>query len=190
MNKALLPLSLMLALSANLATADDMAKFQEDNQKVVKELMTQLGGVMQKEMVANGPVATIRVCSSVAPSIASDISRKTGQRVSRVSLKVRNPALGSPDAWEQNVLMDFDKRVEKENPANLEFTEVVTEPQGKFMRYMKAIPVQEVCLKCHGMPETIAQPVKELLGGEYPHDKATGYTLGKIRGAISIKKAM
>jgi hypothetical protein len=80
--------------------------------------------------------------------------------------------------------------MEKENPANMEFAEVVTEPQGKYLRYMKAIPTQDVCLKCHGAPDTIAQPVKDILGAEYPKDKATGYTLGQIRGAVSIKKPM
>jgi hypothetical protein len=195
MKKACLPLSLFLsfslALSANLAIAnDDLAKFQDDSRKVVKELMGQLGGKVQSEMQAGGPAATIKICKIIAPGIASDISRKTGQRVSRVTLKVRNPLLGSPDAWEQNVLMDFEKRLEKESPANMEFAEVVTEPQGKYQRYMKAIPVQEVCLKCHGAPDTLVQPVKDVLSAEYPNDKATGYTLGQIRGAISIKKPL
>jgi len=191
MKKAWLPLSLALALSATAACADDeVAKFQDDSRKIVKELMAQLGGAMQKEMQANGPVGTIKVCKDIAPAIASELSRKSGQRVSRVSLKVRNPLLGSPDAWEQKVLMDFDKRLEKENPAGMEFAEVVSEPQGKYLRYMKAIPTQDLCLKCHGMPASIAQPVKDQLSAEYPHDKATGYAPSEIRGAISIKKAL
>jgi hypothetical protein len=98
--------------------------------------------------------------------------------------------LGSPDAWEQKVLVDFANRLEKENPATIEFAEIVTEPQGKFMRYMKAIPMQEVCLKCHGSFDTMAQQVKEQLTAEYPYDKATGYTVNQIRGAFSIKKAL
>lgn len=190
MKKALLPLSLMLAFNMNPASADDLAKFQDDSRKMVKEMMTQLGGKVQSEMAAGGPVPTINACMILAPTITSDLSRKSGMHVSRVSLKVRNPLLGLPDAWEQNVLMNFEKRLEKEAPANMEFAEVVTEPQGKFMRYMKALPTQEVCLKCHGAPDAIAQPVKELLRTEYPHDKATGYTLGQIRGAISIKKPL
>ncbi len=191
MKKAWLPLSFALLLSASSVMADDdVAKFQEDSRKIVKEMMGQLGSKVQSEMKANGPVATIKVCKDIAPATASDFSRKTGQRVTRVSLKVRNPLLGSPDAWEQKVLMDFDKRLENENPANMEFAEVVTEPQGKYLRYMKAIPTQDVCLKCHGTPDTIAQPIKDLLNAEYPHDKATGYTLGQIRGAISIKKPL
>lgn len=190
MKKALLPLSLMLALNVNPATADDLAKFQDESRNVVKEMVKQLGGKMQSEMASGGPAPAITVCMVLAPTITSDLSRKSGMHVSRVSLKVRNPLLGSPDAWEQNVLMNFEKRLEKEPPANMEFAEVVTEPQGKYMRYMKALPTQEVCLKCHGTPDTISQPVKALLSTEYPHDKAIGYTLGQIRGAISIKKPL
>ncbi len=191
MKKALIACSLVLALAGGRASAaDDLEQFKEESRSTVKELMMQLGGAMQKEMAANGPAAAITVCKDLAPSITSDISRKTGQRVTRVSLKTRNPLLGSPDAWEQKVLAEFAMRAGKENPATLEFAEITTEPQGRFLRYMKAIPMQDVCLKCHGTPETIAPQVKEQLSAAYPHDKAAGYTgAGQIRGAFSIKKA-
>lgn len=182
--------SLLLAISALPAFADDMAQYQEESRKVAKEFVSQLGGELQKEMKENGPASAIKVCRNVAPAIASEASRKSGWKVGRVSLKTRNTALGLPDAWEQKVLADFEKRMEKENPAGMEFAEIVAEPQGKFYRYMKAIPVQDVCLKCHGTDETIPQNVKETLKAEYPHDKATGYTLGQIRGAITIKRPL
>jgi len=186
----LISTSLLLAMSALPALADDMAQYQEGSRKIIKEFALQLGGEMQKEMQANGPVAAIKVCRNVAPAIASEASRKNGWNVGRRSLKTRNAALGMPDAWEQKVLADFEKRMEKENPANMEFAEIVTEPQGKFFRYMKAIPVQDVCLKCHGSDDTIAPNVKDALKAEYPHDKATGYTLGQIRGGFSIKRPL
>jgi len=40
------------------------------------------------------------------------------------------------------------------------------------MRYMKAITMQDVYLKCHGSLETIAPQVKEQINAEYPHDKS------------------
>ena len=182
--------TLLLATTTLQAVADDMAQYPEESRKIVKEFASQLGGEMHKEMKANGPVGAIKVCRDMAPTIASEVSRKNGWSVSRKSLKVRNAALGMPDAWEQKVLADFEKRMEKENPANMEFAEIVTEPQGKFFRYMKAIPVQDVCLKCHGSDDTIAPNVKDALKAEYPHDKATGYTLGQIRGGFSIKRPL
>ena len=186
----LISTSLLLAASALPGLADDMAQYQEESRKIIKEFASQLSGEMQKEMKANGPVGTIKVCRDVAPAIASEVSRKNGWNVGRKSLKTRNAALGMPDAWEQKVLADFEKRMEKENPANMEFAEIVAEPQGKFYRYMKAIPVQDLCLKCHGTDETIPHNVKDALKAEYPHDKATGYTLGQIRGGFSIKRPL
>ena len=186
----LISTTLLLTASTLPAFADDMAQYQEESRKIVKEFASQLGGELQKEMKENGPVAAIKVCRNVAPAIASEVSRKNGWNVGRKSLKTRNAALGMPDAWEQKVLADFEKRMEKENPANMEFAEVVTEPQGKFFRYMKAIPVQDVCLKCHGTDDTMAPNVKDALKAEYPHDKATGYTLGQIRGGFSIKRPL
>jgi hypothetical protein len=170
--------------------ADDMAKYQDEARKVVKEFATQLGGELKKEMEANGPGSAIKVCRDIAPAIASEASRKNGWHVSRVSSKVRNPLLGTPDAWEQKVLADFEKRMEKENPANMDFAEIVSEPQGKYFRYMKPIPLQDVCLKCHGTDEVRAQPAKDILATEFPHDKATGYTLGQLRGAFTIKRPL
>jgi hypothetical protein len=179
---------LALILSASSAMADDLAKFQDDSRKIVKDMVAQLGGALQKEMTASGPAAAVKVCKDLAPSITSDISRKTGQRVTRVSLKARNPLLASPDAWEQKVLSNFSTRMEKEDPAAIEYAEIVTEPQGKFMRYMKAIPTQELCLKCHGASDAIPSQVKVQLSSEYPHDKAVGYGAKQLRGAFSIKK--
>ncbi len=182
--------TLLFAMCAFPALADDMAQYQEESRKIIKEFAAQLGGELQKEMKENGPVAAIKVCRNVAPAIASEVSRKNGWNVSRKSLKTRNAGQGMPDAWEQKVLADFEKRMEKENPANMEFAEVVTEPQGKYFRYMKAIPVQDICLKCHGSDDTTAPNVKDALKAEYPHDKATGYTLGQIRGGFSIKRPL
>jgi hypothetical protein len=181
---------LALILSSGVAMADDLVKFQDESRKVVNDMASRLGTALQKEMTTNGPGAAIKVCKDLAPAIASEISRKTGQRVTRVSIKTRNPLLGSPDAWEQKVLADFASRMGKENPATIEYAEIVIEPAGKFMRYMKAIPVKEVCLKCHGTPETIPPQVKEQLDIDYPADKAIGYSVNQLRGAFSVKKQM
>jgi hypothetical protein len=191
MKRTWLTVTLVVGLCASPAIADDLAKFQDDSRMVVKDMVAKLGGALQKEMAANGPAATIKVCKELAPAITSELSRKTGQRVTRVSLKTRNPLLGSPDAWEQKVLADFAVRLEKkEDPATIEYAEIVTEPQGKFMRYMKAIPTPDVCLKCHGAPEMTAPQVREQLATEYPFDRATGYSSNQLRGAFSIKKAL
>ncbi|MBS1219331.1 MAG: cytochrome c family protein, partial [Proteobacteria bacterium] len=54
----------------------------------------------------------------------------------------------------------------------------------------KALPVEQVCLTCHGDATTIPDAVKARLATEYPLDKATGYAPGMVRGIISIKRTL
>ena len=53
---------------------------------------------------------------------------------------------------------------------------------------MKAIPVQAVCLTCHGKEQQVTENVKKILSINYPNDEATGYTTGDLRGAFSISQ--
>ena len=152
------------------------------------ELVQALGAALKKEMAEGGAAAAIGVCRELAPKLAGELSRKTGGKVSRVSLRLRNPLLGQADAWEQEMLLSFDKRsAAGETADKLEISETVIEPSGRYFRYMKALQVQPLCLACHGEASSLAETVKNRLAQDYPHDRATGYALGQIRGAVSIK---
>ncbi|MCB1124616.1 MAG: DUF3365 domain-containing protein, partial [Verrucomicrobiae bacterium] len=59
---------------------------------------------------------------------------------------------------------------------------------GREFRFMKAQAVEPLCLTCHG--EKLAPDVTEALAKNYPGDAATGYQLGDIRGAFSLKKKL
>jgi len=184
-------LAVVCGLGAVAATAQDDAARMEEARKLAGQMILALGGKLQAEMKAGGPAAAIGVCTTAAPTIAGELSRQNGVRLTRVSLKVRNPLLGSPDAWEQNALIAFESRLAKGEPADkLEFVETVVEPGGRYFRYMKALPVQPVCLNCHGDAAKLAPEIKERLAREYPADRATGYALGQIRGAVSIKRPL
>ena len=158
--------------------------------EVVKKFAGELRGHLETQMKAGGIYAAIGVCADVAPSVSSRLSRETGWVVRRVSLKVRNP-LDIPDAWEHTVLQDFDKKLAAgAEPGKLEHSETVTEGDQSYFRYLKAIPTAEVCLTCHGAPEQMPAEVQTLLKEKYPHDKATGYSAGTIRGAFAIKRPL
>ena len=159
--------------------------------RIASDLTQQLGARLRAELAQGGPDNAIAVCRDVAPQLAGRLSRESGARVARVSLKTRNPLLGTPDAWEQRALAEMDRRAAAgEKPETMEVTEVVDEPAGRYFRYLRAIPVQPLCLTCHGSPDTIPPAVQERLRTDYPHDRATGYSLGQIRGAVSIKRPL
>lgn len=188
MKRRYLLVALFLAMPA---VAADTAAMLEQSRQVSGAFMKTLGGELQREMKAGGPVQAIGACKDVAPKIASELSRQHGYKVSRVSLKTRNPVLGTPDAWEQKVLAEFDRKAAAGADAKtLEFSEVVEEPAGKVFRYMKAIPVTEVCIACHGPADKIADPVKARFAQDYPHDRALGYSIGQVRGAFTVKRPL
>lgn len=156
-----------------------------------QELTRHLAAALKSELAVAGPQSAVSVCRDLAPQMTGALSRDSGARIARVSLKTRNPLLGMPDAWEQQVLADFDRRAAAgENPALLEHWDTVSEPEGRYFRYMRAIPVQPLCLACHGDDATVGPEVRARLQAEYPHDRARGYTLGQIRGAVTVKRPL
>lgn len=180
-----------LALMTSVVYADDISKYQDESRAVAMPFLKQLGAVNQKAVSEGGPESAIKVCKDVAPQMSSDISRQTGWKLTRVSLKVRNPLLGTPDAWEQKALQEFEVRAAKgEKPETMEMAEIVQEPAGKSLRFIKAIPLQAGCVSCHGSAEQIPDNVKARLSADYPHDQAIGYNVGQIRGAVSIKRPL
>jgi hypothetical protein len=182
---------LAVLTTAPSAWAAEEAELLTLSRQAASELLQRLGKELRAELARGGPEGAIDVCKRIAPEIAGELSRQSGARTARVSLRTRNPMLGTPDAWEQAVLAEFDRRAAAgEKPDGLEQGQIVDEPQGRFFRYMKAIPVQPLCLTCHGTEGMIPDGVRERLKAEYPHDKATGYTAGQIRGAVTIKRPL
>jgi hypothetical protein len=185
-------LILLCALGMSAVQAGDDAELREQRAAAAtKGLIQQLGGALQKEMKEGGPAQAIGVCRDLAPKIAGELSRENGWRVTRVGTRVRNPLLGTPDAWEQQVLKEFKIRVAGgEALTDMSFSAVVEEPDGRYFRYMKAIGIQDACLNCHGPAQKIATGVAEQLASHYPMDRAVDYHLGELRGAVSIKQPL
>lgn len=179
-----------LSLATSVVQADPVDREQAAG-NVAGAFLQELSEAMTREMGKGGPLEAIKVCGELAPEIANRLSRENGWRVTRVGTRVRNPLLGMPDAWEQNILDAFAARAAKgETLAAMSHGEVVTEPGGQYYRFMKPIAVQPKCLLCHGAPETIPDTIKAVLKTNYPFDAAIGYKAGDLRGAVSIKQPL
>lgn len=187
-------LALLLATAAVAAAPPDEATrlaMLEEGRKASTELLTSVRSELLKAIEASGPLRAIVVCKYTVPEISSAVSRKYGARVTRVTLTPRNPVLGWADAWEQKVLLQFEERVARGEKADgMEFHEVVQEPSARYMRYMRALPMQPACMHCHGPADQISESIRNQLTHDYPHDKAVGLALGKVRGAVTFKKPL
>jgi hypothetical protein len=190
MQKTTLVLALFSALSLPTHAADTAA-MDAESRALTQDFVKRLGGALKTEMESKGPEAAIIVCRDLAPKIANQLSLEKGWKITRVGTRVRNPMMGTPDAWEQEALARFESRGKGgEKFDAMEFSSVVGEPAGKSYRYVKAIGVQPLCVTCHGAPENMPEGVKAALAKDYPHDKATGYAVGQLRGAVSIKRPL
>lgn len=180
----------LLAGCASGPSAEEQAAMAADARKASATLIQKLGGELKTALGEKGPDGAITVCKTRAPQIAAEVSRQSGFDVKRVSPKNRNPA-GMSDAWEAEAQAGLEKRLAAgEKPETLDTWRIVSTPNGKQFRYAKALPVQPVCLTCHGDPAAIPDAVKARLAAEYPQDKATGYGPGMVRGIVSIQRSL
>lgn len=146
--------------------------------------------VLQEELDRSGPEGAVAVCNEKAPQMAREASERSGWAIRRVSLRNRNPK-AVPDPWEQAALRDFDRRLAAQEPASkLEKSEITQESGQNVQRYIRALPTARLCLECHGSAEQISPAVAARLKALYPADLATGYSVGQLRGAITLRKAV
>jgi hypothetical protein len=162
-----------------------LAQLKSEAVEIVKQFASTLKPQLKQAMQTGGPVLAINVCSVQAPAIAESLSIDTGWTVNRVSLKPRNSHSAVADAWETSVLQQFNSRQQAGEQANKLIHAEVVEDQ---YRLMKAQPVEPLCLTCHG--QDLSAEVTNALGEHYAKDQATGYTLGQVRGAISLRKQL
>lgn len=151
---------------------------------VPPRLLAVLVAAIQK----SGPAEAISTCKDEAPKMARAASEQTGWQVRRVSLGNRNPK-AAPDAWERKSLEAFDRsQAAGADVSQLERWEVVTENGQSVRRYMRALPTQPLCLQCHGSADKLGSGVVERLSQLYPNDRGTGYAVGQIRGAMTLRQ--
>ncbi len=162
---------------AQLATARETAK----------QVMMGTKGLLESEIKDKGAAGALGACSRVAFDVARAHERE-GWRVRRVSDRLRNPA-DAPDAWEKRALARFaaEHRGRPLAP-EAEAWEVVRERGARVLRYAKPVVIPgDVCLRCHGDRAALEPAVRDSLARLYPRDRALGYRVGDLRGAISVR---
>jgi len=171
--------AVLAAVGAAASAADQ--PLLEESRSLTEEFGGRLSAELKAAIEAGGPTAAIDVCKSVAPQIASDLSRTSGAKIGRTSLRIRNPA-NAPEPWQVEVLRRFDEQAaagDAEDP--LEYFEP---DSAGGARYMKAIRMAPLCVVCHG-PE-LPDDVRASLDNNYAYDQAVGYGIGDVRGAFTV----
>ena len=177
-----------------LSCADNKVELSENQvsgmRATAMEFTKDLKGILINQIQTNGILQAVSVCSDTAQVLTNNFGVEKGVYIKRVSLKNRN-VNNAPDDFEKMILNKF-TMMQQNNELNgeTEYAEIVEEGEFKYLRYVKPILVQAECLNCHGSENEIMPEVKQLISQAYPDDKAVGYKIGDLRGAVSLKKVI
>ncbi len=158
--------------AAEATPEEGLAAAKKGAKTLGKTLQTNLGSAMQK----SGPVGAMQMCADDAAKLTAAVASPR-LRVGRSTLRLRNPKNVEAPEWVKTWLTESGER-KAEGLAGVE--EVV----DGTARFLKPLAVNGLCLTCHGDAATQPPEMKELLASRYPEDKAVGYEVGDLRGAL------
>lgn len=172
------------ANEAMMAKKVEKQKVMMIGQQTSKMLFNTLAPKLKATIKKDGILKAGEFCANEAQNLTKEVNKSLpkGVSVKRVSLKNRND-LNAPSEDETNVLKAFDLL----NSSNAILNHLVTENEKSYKFYKPMVINQGVCLKCHGDSETLDKEVSKLFTKKYPHDKAIGFKMGDIRGAIVVE---
>ena len=142
---------------------------------------------LMDRMQSEGPVAAVDFCHAQAPLIADAVMAEHGVRLGRVAVPTRNRNPdNAPMEWKLQALMQFQSAVDAgAAPAEQLFVQRDNLPPGIAMRMVRGIAVEPTCLACHG--RALAPDVSKAIQLRYPHDAATGFDAGDLRGGLWVE---
>ncbi len=166
---------------------EEIASVIATGQKASSALLGELGGHLKSELEKGGPLGAAKFCSQSAFELTQSIAAKQGKGVDikRVSLKNRN--IANAALKDEAVVLESLEKLHAQGVMLPEY--LLKQVDADTYKFYKPMLInKEVCLKCHG---TLTDPaLKAEIHSSYPHDKATGYKMGDLRGTIvvTIKK--
>ncbi|OUU63714.1 MAG: hypothetical protein CBC22_00245 [Alphaproteobacteria bacterium TMED62] len=165
--------------------SDDDINYQEKLViATINKTMKNLKNKLQIALKDGDIVSALKICSVEAQDLTIlNSTEKTS--IKRISLKYRNPA-NKPTKQEALILKSFEEKLQSGTEfKDLVFKKTTTNYKEKTYIFIKAIPVKEVCLNCHG--SNVSNKVLRQIKINYPDDKAIDFNIGEIRGAFSVR---
>jgi len=178
------------AAQARVPDTTGSALALQQSRGATRDLLLSLRRTLEAHLSAGGPIRAIAVCADTAQVMTEAIGQERALAIRRVSDRWRNP-LDEPDGFERSVLTLFGQALRETTLTDAsEHSEVVLENGRRVFRYMKPIRIAGMCTACHGEPSRMDPALREVISDRYPDDRATGYAIGDLRGAVSIRVSL
>ena len=163
--------------------AIDEKAMLEKGKQIAAKTFASLSGALQNALKEGGIPNAIEYCNLNALAIKDSLSKVENVKIRRTSMKVRNKK-DSPTKEEFEILKDY-------HLLDLEGKEIkpkISQLESGNYAFFAPIRVNEFCLQCHGkIGETLTDENHKIIQNKYPHDLATGYEAGDLRGMWSIE---
>lgn len=179
---------LALTLCVTLV-ASDKQQNQQQIMKIGKEsavaLFKTLEPKLQEKIKKDGFAKASEFCTNEAQKLTAEVNKnlQKGVSIKRISLKNRNPLNAPATKNEENILKSFDLL----NSSGVMLRALVENSTNSYKFYKPLVIQKGVCLKCHGDENTIDKDAKALFSKKYSNDKAVGFKMGDVRGAIVVE---
>jgi hypothetical protein len=190
-----LPLLVLLGCSKPVATIEPpsappalSAEVQQAAVQRGKAIATETFGLLSSNLqtaIQSGGISNaLPFCSLAASPLTAGMAEKHGVTLKRVTHKARNPA-AKANATELAVLKSFTSALAASTNPPPPFATNLVAGQATF--FAPIVIANELCLKCHGEPgQDISAENLAIIRQHYPQDEATGFQLGRLRGAWRI----
>lgn len=164
---------------------DEIDEVTAIGKKASSDLLKALGGNLKKHLKAGGPMEAFDFCSNNAYALTQEVDKSFGDAVTvkRISIKYRNPA-NKPKEDEEPILRAL--HLMNQNGV-VPPREIIQDKGNGFYKYYKPLFVnKEACLHCHGdvyKNKELSAAIRNI----YPSDRATGFKMNDMRGAIVVE---
>ncbi len=141
-----------------------------------------LGERLHIAMRKKGAEYAVNFCSTEAMRLTDSVSNALGLTIRRLAKKYRNP---------KNETLGLDSLIFKHYIlrwlSRQRLKAIILPDSHGHPVYYHPIKVKHFCLTCHGEPgKTMDANLAEKIKKQYPHDEATGFKEGQLRGMWSI----
>ena len=180
----------ILAVTSTLLFANngynnkEIQQIVKDGNMASQTLIKTLGKNLKQHLKHGGALNALSFCSNQAMSITEKVNSKLpkGISVQRISEKYRNPS-DAPNAQEATILSAF-QTLQDNHVVMPKY--LIQKVNNNTYRYYKPLLIsKKACLICHGNISKNPQLAKQIKK-RYPLDKATGYKMGDLRGAVVV----
>lgn len=180
---ALATLLSSLLLGAQTKEEKELKYADEMGKKGSALLLKTLGTNMKHAMKSGGVMKALSFCSNEAYALTQEVNQKlpVGVRVRRISTKYRSPA----NAPQENEVKILEALLSLESANVIPPQKIVEKVDKDTYKYYTPLTINnKVCLKCHGKVADI--DLRRAIAERYPLDKATGYEMDDLRGAVVV----